>query len=172
MIIIRPVTSRDIQQINQVATETWISTYQDIYSMEFINKFLNNAYSIERLRQSIERDSQNMKRQFLVAENEGQVVGYAQINQMENEEYELLRIYIKPDFQQKGIGTLFINEIIRVHHPLNKLIAWVQKENKAGRTFYEKKGFIINTEVTEIIEGQPKTQLKYELVISEEQYRF
>lgn len=85
---------------------------------------------------------------------------------MKEEEYELLRIYIRPEYHKMGIGKEFIQRFTQVLKPINKLLAWVGKENHRGRAFYEKSGFKEIEEMIETIEGHSKTQVKYELDIS------
>ncbi|MGF9697886.1 N-acetyltransferase family protein [Paenibacillus sp. MABNR03] len=168
MITIRFVAGEDIPHIQAIAHETWTFTYGAIYSKEYIHNFLGRAYSTENLNRSVERDLQSNKRNFLIAEFNDEVVGYAQTNQVNEEEYELLRIYVRPEYHKLGIGKGFIQEFIRVLKPIKKIFAWVGKENEIGRSFYEKRGFKEAEEMTESIEGQSKTQIKYELEISHE----
>lgn len=165
MITIRFVSSEDIPHVQSIAHETWIYTYEGIYSKEFIHNFLSRAYSNENLSRSVERDLQSPKRSFLVAEFNNEVVGYAQTSQVNEEEYELLRIYVRPEYHKMGIGKGFIQEYIQVLKPIKKLFAWVAKENHRGRAFYEKSGFKEVEEKIETIEGQSKKQIKYELEI-------
>lgn len=166
MITIRFVSGEDIQHIQSIAHETWIFTYEGIYTKEFIHNFLSRAYSTENLGRSVERDLKSPKRNFLIAEFNNEVVGYAQTNRVNDEEYELLRIYVRPEYHKMGIGKAFVDEYIQVLNPIKKLFAWVAKENHIGRTFYEKSGFKAAEEKNETIEGQSKTQIKYELKIT------
>lgn len=165
MFTIRYVSSEDIPHIQSIAHETWTFTYKDIYSNDYIQDFLSKAYSNENLSRSVERDLHRVKRNFLIAEFNNEVVGYAQTSQVNEEEYELLRIYIRPVYHGMGIGKGFIQKFIHVLKPIKKLFAWVGKDNHIGRTFYEKSGFKEVEEMTETIEGHSKTQIKYELEI-------
>ncbi|MDQ0171449.1 GNAT family N-acetyltransferase [Paenibacillus tundrae] len=166
MIKIRFAANEDIPYIQSIAHETWTYTYGEIYTEEYIRDFISRAYSSENLRLSIERDSQSTKRSFLIAEYNEKPVGYAQTRQMHEEEFELLRIYVRPDFHKMGIGNDFIQEYKQILKPIHQLFAWVGKDNQVGRAFYEKRGFIPVTEKTETIQGQNKTQVKYVLHIS------
>jgi N-acetylglutamate synthase-like GNAT family acetyltransferase len=166
MITIRFVVSEDIPHIQSIAHETWIFTYEGIYSKDFIHNFLSKAYSTENLSRSVDRDIQSTKRNFLIAEYNDEVVGYAQTSQVSDEEYELRRIYVRPEYHKMGIGKGFIQESIQVLKPLKKLFAWVAKENHIGRAFYEKSGFKEAEEMIETIDGHSKTQVRYELEIT------
>ncbi|WEK56086.1 MAG: GNAT family N-acetyltransferase [Candidatus Cohnella colombiensis] len=163
MITIRFVSRDDVKDIQSIAHETWMSTYEHIYSLNYINNFIEKAYSREDLNRTIERDIQRSKRNFLIAEYNKETVGYAQIIQINDNEYELLRIYVRPKYQKLGIGKAFIEEFIKDLKPFNKLIAWVEKENDIGRFFYNKCGFKEVEELIEITEGHSTTLIKYEL---------
>jgi len=165
MITIRFVSSEDIPHIQSIAHETWIFTYEGIYPKDYIQNFLSRAYSNENLSRSVERELQSAKRKFLIAEFNDEVVGYAQTSQVNEDEYELLRIYVRPEYHKIGIGKGFIQEFIQNLKPIKKLFAWVAKENHIGRAFYEKSGFKEAGEKIETIEGHSKTQIKYELEI-------
>lgn len=165
MLTIRFVSNDDIPHIQSIARETWIFTYGDIYPMEYIDYFLSKAYSYENLSLSVERDLHNAKRSFLIAEFNNEVVGYAQTRQVNEEDYELLRIYVRPGYHKQGIGNGFIEEFVHVLKPIKKLFAWVAKDNHIGRAFYEKKGFKEVEEKVETIDGNSKIQTKYELEI-------
>ncbi|MEF3353906.1 GNAT family N-acetyltransferase [Paenibacillus sp. GYB006] len=166
MLTIRFVSNDDIPHIQAIARETWIFTYGDIYPMEYIHHFLSKAYSYGNLSRSVERDLQSAKRNFLIAEFNNEVVGYAQTRQVNEEDYELLRIYIRPGYHKQGIGNEFIQEFVQVLKPIKKMFAWVAKDNHIGRAFYEKRGFKEVEEKVETIDGNSKIQIKYELEIT------
>lgn len=163
MITYRFVTDEDISHIQSIARDTWMFTYGDIYSKDYIHNFLNVAYSAENLSRSVERDQQSSKRMFLIAEYNNVIAGFAQITQVQEEEYELIRIYIRPEYHKLGIGTGFIQKYIQVLAPIKHLFAWVAKDNDIGKGFYEKCGFKETEEKVEVIGGNTKKQLKYEL---------
>lgn len=163
MITIRFVSNEDIPHVQSIAHETWFYTYEGIYLKDFIHNFLSRAYSNENLSRTVERDLQSPKRSFLIAEFNKEVVGYAQTSQINEEEYELLRIYVRPEYHKMGIGKGFIQEYIQVLKPIKELFAWVAKENHRARAFYVKSGFKEVEEKIETIEVQSKKQIKYEL---------
>lgn len=163
MITYRFVTDEDISHIQSIARDTWMFTYGDIYSKDYIHNFLNVAYSTENLSRSVERDQQSSKRKFLIAEYNNVITGFAQTTQVQEEEYELIRISIRPEYHKLGIGTGFIQKYIQVLAPIKHLFAWVAKDNDIGKGFYEKCGFKETEEKVEVIGGDTKKQLKYEL---------
>lgn len=165
MIAIRLVSMEDIPHIQSIAHETWMYTYGNIYTTEYIHTFLSRAYSTENLSRSVERTLQSEKRDFLIAEWNDAVIGYAHTRQVNEAEVELLRIYVRPEFHKMGVGKAFIQEYIHALKPMKKLFAWVGKDNSIGRAFYEKRGFVQTEEMAETIGGQEKTKIKYELTL-------
>jgi N-acetylglutamate synthase-like GNAT family acetyltransferase len=160
---IRPAQIKDIRGVRQVAKETWTDTYKTIYSMDFINRFLDHAYSETSLEQSIRKDEDRPERHFFVAESEqNEVIGYAHVRPEGPGVYELLRIYVSPPFQGSGAGSALLQEIKNQITSLNKLRAWVERKNMAGRRFYEKKGFQAAGEKTETVEGTAIQLVCYE----------
>jgi ribosomal protein S18 acetylase RimI-like enzyme len=112
------------------------------------------------LKGSIARDKEQQERKFLVALNEtdNEVVGYAHAMEKNREDYELLRIYVLPQYQGKGIGKQLLQELKNQIKNLKKIKAWVEKENQIGRSFYENKGFQMVEEKLEVL-GDLSTQL-------------
>jgi N-acetylglutamate synthase-like GNAT family acetyltransferase len=163
MFSVRPSEVEDINGIQQVARTTWLETYKGIYPDEFIHNFLNNAYSETSLERSIRRDMGEEERKFFVAINEkNEIVGYAHAMNEDGRVYELLRIYVLPQYHGKGIGTLLIKELRSQIKNLEKLKAWVEKENIVGRMFYENKGFQVIEEKLETLEGKITKLICYE----------
>jgi hypothetical protein len=76
---IRPVKMNDVQGIQRVAQLTWNHTYGTIYTDDFINSFLEQAYSNNSIEATISRDEKREIRKFMVAESESGIIGYAQL---------------------------------------------------------------------------------------------
>ncbi|CAM4048171.1 GNAT family N-acetyltransferase [Cohnella lubricantis] len=166
MITIRQADISDIQQIQSVASAAWLATYQSFYSLDFIQAFLRRAYSDESLLQSIERDKRQPVPLILVAVREdGGLIGYGhvQLDDAKTAAYELMRLYVHPDHQRSGAGTLLFERYLTTLTSMQCLFAWVEKENRIGRDFYEKKGFAVAEEMLETMLGHSTLLLRYEL---------
>lgn len=85
-----------------------------------------------------------MKEKFIpnsktwVYEVEGHVIGF--IAMMGN---EIGGLFVKPNVQSKGIGTLLVNHVSQFHKDLE---VEVFDENKIGKPFYFKQGFVTISE--------------------------
>lgn len=163
MVIIRPIELSDIEAIQKVARRSWIDTYQDIYSNEYIESFLSRAYSSESLERSVLLDQKNEGRRFLVAvlPSTLEIVGFIHVLKESEGCYELLRVYILPEHQGKGIGTELIKEV-RNLNDISKFKAWVEELNHMTRKFYEAKGFKIVGEEVTTDDGYTTTLICYE----------
>ncbi|MBN1287192.1 MAG: GNAT family N-acetyltransferase [Anaerolineae bacterium] len=128
----------DIPQIRAAAAESWHVTYKDIFTAEFIDDFLQRAYAAESLRGVI----QNPQHAFLVAKDNGRVVGYCHFGQGE-EGSELFRLYVVPGYQRRGIGQRFLRwmEARLRAQGVTEYFCYVHSQNKTGQAFYLKNGF-------------------------------
>jgi len=164
MIAIRQAETSDIQQIQAVASAAWLATYKELYSLDFIHGFIGRAYSQEQLSGAIERDHLEPVPLFLVAINEeGQLIGYAHIQPEGDRTYELLRLYVRPDHQRSGAGSLLLQEYLMTLTSMISLFAWVERDNAIGRAFYEQKGFVPTEKMLETMAGHTTVLVRYEL---------
>ena len=104
---------------------------------------------------------------FFVAWTQGEVIGYAQffMRPGEDKSGELPRIYVLPEWQKKGIGSLLLQEGLfalkqagAVH-----LFVTVEKDNLIGRRFYEKQGFTQSREFMYELAGLELPMVEYRL---------
>jgi diamine N-acetyltransferase len=164
---VRRVQYNDEQAIAQVAMRAWTHTYKDIYPKEIITKFVSEAYSLQRLITSIEKDMQRTNSQFVVAtDSEQKVQAFAQIVKLPNEDgtsYELNRIYAAPEVQGSGVGKSMLNYLLHSVNEIKSLYAWVAKENKIGKKFYESSGFKMVNQKTDEFYGFSKILVQYKL---------
>ncbi|PTM56835.1 GNAT family N-acetyltransferase [Desmospora activa] len=158
---IRPIRETDLLGVQKVAHTTWFNTYNKILPEESIQKFLSHAYSLDHLKKSWEEDIKKTPRQFYVIADKDSIIGYGQLTERAPAEYELTRIYILPEFQGKGLGKRLLNQLIDTIHPLQRMFAWVEKENSVGRTFYQSMNFHVEKELQDNFFGTITTLLQY-----------
>ncbi len=136
---IRIATTRDINDIQNMAYITWPVTYKKIISTEQIEFMLEMMYSQEALENQFYEGSQ-----FLIAEVENEVVGFASFGFLKDNIYKLHKLYVNPAVQKSGAGKALLKESIAKIIKLGgkKLELQVNRKNKAVG-FYEKMGFSI-----------------------------
>jgi len=83
----------------------------------------------------------------LVAEQNGEVIGWASLNQYSNRcaynGVADLSVYIRRDFRGKGIGTKLLQDIesLAIQHQFNKIILFTFSFNALGQGLYRKSGY-------------------------------
>lgn len=166
MITIRQAETSDIKQIQAIASAAWLATYKELYSLDFIHRFISRAYSQDQLLSSIERDHLESQPLFLVAVKEDrQLIGYAHIQAEGDRTYELLRLYVHPEHQRSGAGSLLVREYLTTLTYMKAIFAWVERDNAIGKAFYEKKGFVPTEKMLETMAGHTTVLVRYELQV-------
>lgn len=155
---IREATTDDVESIQAVADASWSEDYPNILSRESIDSGLDEWYSAERIEDSIIWSRALM----LVADAEeaddadaGEVVGFAHATwDVDEEEGNILRVYVHPAYRNEGIGGDLLAEtrdrLFDVG--VDRVKAMVLENNDLGKAFYEAFGFE-QTETEEIVIG-------------------
>lgn len=162
MYIVRPVLLEDALSIQNVARASWKDTYKEIYTEAYIDSFINKAYSLENLEKSILMDIKDMNRKFMtVTDERDNLIGFIHVKEESEGIFELLRIYLLPDYKRLGLGTRLIDEMLNINQ-IKILNAWVEELNRPTRKFYEAKGFIQVADEIDVTDGYSTTLLCYE----------
>jgi diamine N-acetyltransferase len=140
---IREAGLNDLVTVERLAHEIWPGTYGQILSSEQLSYMLQLIYSQPSLQQQMLQQAHH----FLIAEIDGQPVGFADYSLYEPGVYKLHKIYVHANTQGKGVGKALIDHIIGKLLPqkVHILRLNVNRYNKA-RLFYEKLGFTITGE--------------------------
>ncbi len=141
---IRPALPADAADIAYVARITWDATYRQSISEYNRRQFLDRAYSLDAVRATIEREPD----WFYVAVHGQKVVGFAQYLRRADGDGELVRIYIHPDHQRRGIGRAFLRNGLAALAAagIGQCYASVEIDNSPARAFYERFGFRLRRE--------------------------
>lgn len=122
-IILRDMTEDDIEQV------------LEIESQSFSTPWTRNAFLIE-LRE-------NMLAQYIVAQVDEKVVGYAGIWKILNEGH-ITNIAVLKDYRGKGIGNVLIEGLIWYcsKNNLDSMTLEVRESNTIAQNLYKKYGFV------------------------------
>ena len=139
--IIRLATNDDIKNLAVLKQKVWSETYRGIYSDELIDNF-----DYEKAEESFRNIINNDKISFYVVESNKELVGYMDvgipIRGFADYEQEIGLLYLKKDFQRRGIGkelfNLGYNEIKNNNY--KRFFISCNKYNINARKFYEKMG--------------------------------
>lgn len=91
-----------------------------------------------------------------LAEEEGVLLGFLAIRRSRTEGWEVLeKLYVDPDAQSRGVGTLLLDQA-KALRP-DGLYLWVFQKNEGARRFYERHGFrlVKLTDGAANMEGEP-----------------
>lgn len=158
--LIRKMLKEDTTKVQDVAKESWATTYEGIIPPEIQANFLNAAYSDEMMEHRLKNSL------LLVAEVENTIVGFANYSSVNNKgEAELGAIYIYPKYQGMGIGTGLLQEGIKSLASVKAIYLDVERENKIGKTFYEAKGFTVVGEFDDNFDGHVLKTLRMVLKV-------
>jgi ribosomal protein S18 acetylase RimI-like enzyme len=141
---IRPATLADVNGVTEVARHTWDVTYTQSVAPHNRRRFLDRAYTPQTLREAIGHQGG----WFYVALQGETVVGFAQYVRRFDVQGELVRIYIHPDHQRRGIGRGFLATGLAAMTVTGISLCYVSAEanNAAARAFYERFGFRLHRE--------------------------
>lgn len=144
----------DIPAVQRAARRTWSDTYRDTIPEPVQEKFLAHAYSEAALKRRMERDF------FLVAEIDGEVVGFADFQPISRAEVYLGAIYILPEHQSVGVGQRLLKAGIEKFPTSAKTTLKVEHGNDRARRFYEAHGFRVIGGSTEDLFGHESHELQ------------
>ena len=144
---IRRLNKTDVPVLATIAREVFYDTFTGTCTEEDMQGFLDAAFNEEKLTSEIS-DPEN---KYFFAEIAGQPAGYLQF--MEDysgfplmkkwKALELKRIYVKKEFQGKGVAQALMDFILRYASDTGYEVVWlgVWEHNKKAQRFYEKYGF-------------------------------
>lgn len=143
-IIIREALPEDVNEIQDVFYKTWLLTYpnQDLgITTQDIDELFKNSYDKETLNNFADKiRSLPSHVKFFVAVMDDKVIGLCRIF-LKEEHNQLNAIYILPEYQGRGIGSILWGEAQKMLDINKKTIVQVATYNINAIKFYEKLGF-------------------------------
>ncbi|MCS5490449.1 GNAT family N-acetyltransferase [Algoriphagus limi] len=152
MIEIVPAQKKDLKTIQEIAYQTWPSTFGEILTTGQISYMLGWMYSLDTLEKQLEEEQY-----FFLAKEDGKALGFTAFElNYEPQKTKIHKIYILPSAQGKGIGKKLFSKIEEIATGKNQsaLLLNVNKGNKQAIDFYKRYGFEeLRREVIDIGEG-------------------
>jgi len=145
-ISIREATKDEAALIADLSRQTFYETFAAVNTAENMNKFMNEAFTREKLMAEVGLPG-NI---FLLAYEAGEPVGYARLREtgtpllMENgPALEIARIYALQKSIGKGVGRSLMQYSIDIARQKSARVIWlgVWEENQKAIAFYTKWGF-------------------------------
>ena len=139
-------TEADLPVISNLAGVIWRACYPSIITREQIDYMLARMYALETMRGEIQ--SQGIRYERLLVGNE--FIGFASHGPTEQPAvFKLHKIYLHPDWQGRGLGSLLLQHCEREAGMLGarRLILAVNKRNTKAIATYQRNGFVITESV-------------------------
>ena len=143
MAVIRPGTAEDAEAVARVVVASWQAAYAHALPHDQLA-----SLSVE------ERADEWRRRPPLVADVDGEVVGFCSVGAARDEDAdgELFAIYVLPNHWGTGVGRRLIeageDELRRLGH--REAVLWVMDDNPRARRFYEIAGWSLDGQAREI----------------------
>lgn len=142
--MIRKATIEDIPGIQSLAQTTFYHTYESILTPDQMDFMFDWMYSY----QSLTKQIQELRHTFYLYLDNNILLGFASVEQQDEQLFHLHKLYINPNAQQKGAGTTLLQTIFSHAKEAAKIRPCivelnVNRNNKALK-FYEKMGMHIH----------------------------
>ena len=150
---VRHATLADGPGVAAVAAAAWRDTYAGLLKSETIERFIERAYSPERVASRITED------QFYVAEDSTGIVAFADALEREDR-LDVLALYALPDRRNQGAGTALLRELLE-QFPRKQISVDVVDGNRKGEIFYEHRGFARRERLKATLFGEPVVERRW-----------
>lgn len=129
----------EVMDIKSLLSSTWVDTYQSLLPGDVIKTATTVWHDPKQLQSQIESD----EFYFGVAKTEdGEIVGLVTIRKMDDGVLFMNRLYVDPNHQRQGIGSLLLDAVIDAHPKAKVIKLEVEVDNHKGYGFYKKQGFV------------------------------
>lgn len=144
---IRPIVGSEVERLQAISIETYTDTFGEYNTQADMDAYLSQAYDLQRLTKELIHPESA----FFWALDHGEIAGYLKLNtgkaqseEMPEDHLEIERIYIRPPYKKKGIGTHLMNWALAQAKAQGKTAVWlgVWEHNDPAQAFYRKHGFI------------------------------
>ena len=144
---IQRVTLNDIDQLQKIGRQTFYETFSAGNAEENMTKYLDEAFSIEKLTTELSENNA----EFYFATLNANVIGYLKLNfgqsqteLQDDKGLEIERMYVLKDFHGKSVGQILYDKAIHIARQKNADYVWlgVWEDNPKAINFYRKNGFV------------------------------
>jgi ribosomal protein S18 acetylase RimI-like enzyme len=143
---VRTASVGDARSIAAIGDVAFRAAHDSVVGPSAAAEIVRQTYSIEALTACITLCATADDAHFLVAEDDGKVVGYVHYDS-EGPEPELHRIYTDPNRKRGGIGSALLQELHSRLGPGSSYVLLVAEDNLDAQAFYERHGFVFEANV-------------------------
>ena len=136
---VRPAVSADLEDVRQVLVETWHDTYDPLLGRDRVTEITGRWHSVPALAAQLGAGDTA----FLVAEAEGRIVGHAFVDFRRPPVARLMRLYVLPAWQRRGIGARLLAVGPEMRAGIECVALDVEADNAKAVNFYRGQGFVV-----------------------------
>jgi Acetyltransferases len=171
MVTIRKAVLADAHRIAQIHAEAWRAAYHSFIPEDFLD---NRAKLEMRLELWNDMLAQEPEGHYVVV-CDGTIAGFFSLGtprdvDIPEEDCELIGIYFDQAYWHKGLGSgamrFALDEAGR--RGCGQMVLWVFQKNAPAIAFYEKFGFKFDGTTNDLMLGDPVTECRYRLRLTDE----
>jgi ribosomal protein S18 acetylase RimI-like enzyme len=145
-VTIRTASIKDARLLSYLGAKTFQDTFMSSNTEKDMDLYLAKNFSKEQLERELKEDGTT----FIIAEHNGEAVGYAKMRAQEEPEglnesnqIEIERIYSRKEYFGKAVGKALMGACLNLAMAAGHKVAWlgVWENNPRAISFYEKWGF-------------------------------
>ncbi|MDO8108170.1 GNAT family N-acetyltransferase [Isoptericola sp. b441] len=139
--VIRPATVDDADAIARVHLTSWREAYADVVDPATLDA-LDEAARTQTWRETIE----TRRGSVLVADLEGEIVGFAHVGASRDEDaergtHEIYAIFLEPSAWGHGVARELMRSLLADLPEADPVTLWALADNERARHFYRRHGF-------------------------------
>ena len=143
---LRPCRFGDLPELRALSIRTFRETFAALNTPENLQEYLDSAFAEEKLRRGLANETSL----FFLLYSENTPAGYLKLNEAPSQtdlndpdSLEIERIYVRGEFQGKGLGRYLMEQALLTAAERKKKYVWlgVWEKNEKAIGFYQKNGF-------------------------------
>jgi diamine N-acetyltransferase len=159
--------TEDALALSALGRQAFTESFGHLYKPEDLAAFLDEVHSVDMVRGEIAHP----QRQYLVAEQDGAMVGYCKVTEDTTSDYdsgsktmfELKQLYVLSAHHGSGVAQHLMDWVIEKAQAYNadEVILSVYSDNPRGQAFYKKYGFAHAADTIFMIGSQADHEFLY-----------
>ena len=162
------VQKSDLLALQEISRQTFFDTFAIANKEEDMNQYLEVNFSLDQLVEELNNPSTS----FFFAKSNNEILAYIKLNeaeaQTEKREFssmEIERIYVRKEFQNRGVGQFLLDKSIQITKDKKLNVIWlgVWEQNVSAIRFYERNHFHFFGKHSFMLGSDEQTDLLMEL---------